>query len=206
VSVRAIEDPWEIVDRIDSGDASAVEDAVTYLEADPYEFRTGYAKAKLFRRLRQTTLTESQVDRLHQVLLHTVDVGPRWELREASSLARRIGNRHLRDELVRRLHGADADLASRAMAMLLRLRRAKLAPADVERARALLLRWAAENPALSASVPRRIRRLWTPEWGRALREISEDRTHPDSVAARRLLRDIRRRTERSRNGPPASSS
>ena len=93
-------DPWHTAERLPTGDAGAIEDAIHYLEDDPWEFRSGYAKARLLRRLTHIELDSQQAGRLRRVLLAYVDVGPRWDFREAASLARRIASTEFRDELV----------------------------------------------------------------------------------------------------------
>jgi hypothetical protein len=42
----AMTSPWDLATRLAEGDASAVEAAIAYLEDDPWEFRSGYSKAR----------------------------------------------------------------------------------------------------------------------------------------------------------------
>ena len=118
--------PSEMADALAAGDASAVDEAITYLERDPWEFRSGYAKATLLRRLKHVELTGAQIARLERVLLRYVDVGLRWDFREACTLARRIETRSLPDALRERLRATDVGVALRALTMLLGLRRPSL--------------------------------------------------------------------------------
>jgi len=175
---------------------------VRYLEADPWTFGSGYAKATLFRRLRRAEVDEAQAQRLRAVLLHHVDVGNRWEFREACSLARRLGG--LRPDLRDRLHADDEGAALRALTMLLRLDRPRLSEGDRARGRALLLRSAGSRQwSASGSVANQIRRLWTPEWGEelvAMADVGEDLVAAD--AALRLLRQVPHLADRARGAGP----
>jgi hypothetical protein len=196
-------DPWLTAAALARGEQPAVEDAIRYLEADPWAFRSGYAKATLFRRLRHVDLDGGQADRLRWVLLHHVDVGPRWELREASSLARHLDDELLRRALRTRLHGDDDGIAMRALIMLLRVRRPGLDERDLDAGRALLLRSAQSEPWWPGRVVAgRIRRLWSAEWGGDLVAMADERDDPSSVAARRLLREVPRLADRARGAGP----
>jgi hypothetical protein len=116
----AVISPEDTAARLIAGDASAVEDAIGYLENDPWEFRSGYAKATLLRRLKHVELAELDKTRLQTVLLRYVDVGARWDFREACTLARHLDSGSLRAGLRSRLHGTNVSVAARALTMLLR--------------------------------------------------------------------------------------
>lgn len=187
---------WQVADeiygRMVPGEASAVADAVSYLEDDPWEFGSGYAKANLMRRLKQAPLSASDLERLERVLLHYVDVGQRWEFREACLLARRLSTVSFRDELVERLEAEDVLQARRALSMLLRLSRPRLRSGDRAAARRLLVR-AAALPEREAGRVRsgQVRSLWTVEWGTELVRLSEQSGEDaDGRAARRLLQAV----------------
>jgi hypothetical protein len=202
-----VRSPDDITDSLRGGDLSAVDDAVTYLEQDPWEFRSGYAKATLLRRLKHVELSSAQRARLEHVLLRYVDVGWRWDFREASRLARHLDSDSFRTGLRTRLSGRDVDVALRAISMLLRLRHPKLTTAEQIRGQDVLLRWAAayershdesalrfyasirtEPPGFVPlpSLERFVRRLWTNEWHGQLRALASG-PQPDARGARRLL-------------------
>jgi hypothetical protein len=195
-------------------DAAAVDEAIAYLERDPWEFRSGYAKAALLRRLKHVELSDPQVVRIERVLLHYVDVGLRWDFREACTLARRLDSRGrstvarsgprsgLRSQLRSRLAAADVGVAVRALTMLLALRRHRLSARELQTARALMLRWAGERDdarylRLSLSIEKLVRRLWSNEWAHTLHELSAaPPENPQRRAARRLLKVAPRRHRR----------
>lgn len=192
----------DLATRLAEGDASAVEEAIRYLENDPWEFGSGYEKATLLRRLKHIALSEADRDRLTIVLIHYVDVGGRWDFVEACTLARSLGTDTLRKHLRLQLHGADMSAAIRALTMLLRLRRARLSAADIDRGRIVLLEWAARCEFL-ARTEGRVPRLWSPEWGRALIALADSADDsPGASGARRLLREVPALARRTREADP----
>lgn len=81
------------------GNAAAVEDAIRFLEADPYFFRSGYLKADLLRYLARVPLAEQQEARIREVVLARVNGPTRREFRRYCRMARRLST----PELVARL-------------------------------------------------------------------------------------------------------
>jgi len=73
--------------RLSEGDATAVEAAVAFLEADPWFFRSGYIKADLIRYLKRLPLTDSQLARLRSVVLRRIAGPDRREFRSYAQLA-----------------------------------------------------------------------------------------------------------------------
>jgi hypothetical protein len=196
----------ELADALIVADVSAVDAAIAYLERDPWEFRSGYAKATLLRRLKHVALSEPQVVRIERVLLHYVDVGLRWDFREACTLARRLdsGARSsvVRSGLRSRLMHDDLGVAVRALTMLLTLRRPHLSERELHAARALMLRWAtARHDARylrpSRSIEKLVRRLWSDEWAQSLHDLAvAPPENSQRRAARRLLKVAPRRDRR----------
>jgi uncharacterized protein (TIGR02996 family) len=99
---------WEDLRRLRSGDAAALETAVAFLEADPWFFRSGYAKESLIRFLCRLELAQEHVARLRRVVLAAVDGRHRREFRSYCRLARKVDGPEVRSELVRRLGHDDA--------------------------------------------------------------------------------------------------
>lgn len=62
-----------MLERVRSGDAQAVEAAVQFLLADPYHFRSGYLKARLWRWLARQQLGASARKRLERAALAYLD-------------------------------------------------------------------------------------------------------------------------------------
>jgi hypothetical protein len=128
-----------IASGVNAGSSISVDDAIWFLEADPWCIYSGYAKAKIMRTLIAARLTVPQQDRLAGVVLAAIDVGWRWEFRESLKLARRLGGRRLRTGLRVRLHGSDLPVARRAAIALVRLRRPQLSDRDRRRAQDMVM-------------------------------------------------------------------
>jgi hypothetical protein len=101
------------------GDSDATQNLIAFLEADPWCFRSGYMKGRVYESLRRVHLDSSLQDRLRAVLLNAVDAGYRREFRSSCRLARRIGDplliRELRERLV---NSPDPHVRRRALWML----------------------------------------------------------------------------------------
>jgi hypothetical protein len=106
------------VKRLKDGDPGAIETAIRFLEADPYAYRTGYAKEKIVRRLRRLELTAKQKARLGAVILHQVDQKDRREFRQYCLLAPSVDDDTLRQGLLARLRSGDSGRARRALWVL----------------------------------------------------------------------------------------
>ncbi len=94
--------------------AAGLESAVSYLEADPWYFRSGYLKAELIRKIRRLELPPGLADRLLHVVLAAVDMRDRREFREYCRLARKLDSPELRGELSSRLRHEDPAVRRRA--------------------------------------------------------------------------------------------
>ena len=77
------------LDGLGDGDPDAVDEAVTWLEADPFAQHTGYLKQKVMRRLARIELTEEHRKQLRRTVLALCTRGPRYEFTETRHLARR---------------------------------------------------------------------------------------------------------------------
>jgi hypothetical protein len=102
-------DFWIRVSALAKGDRVGVEDALVFLEVDPWCFRSGYVKQTIARLIRHVQLTEPQRDRLLAALLNGVTVGPRWEFREYCKTARAFETVGFRVKL-RQLGGRSKDV------------------------------------------------------------------------------------------------
>jgi hypothetical protein len=72
---------WDGLERLRTGDRTAIEPAITFLEVDPWCFRSGYAKETILRFLKRADLSDEQAGRLRTVNLNAVDIGDRREFR-----------------------------------------------------------------------------------------------------------------------------
>jgi hypothetical protein len=103
-----------IYERLREGNAAALVDAIEFLEADPWFFRSGYIKAKLVRLIKRWPLTPVQADRLRAVVVRVVDGRDRREFRDYCRLARRLDGPELRAALERRLTHPEEGVRRRA--------------------------------------------------------------------------------------------
>jgi hypothetical protein len=113
-------DWWLIVEDLRLGEPSAVEPSLVFLEADPWCFRSGYAKERLLRFLRRHSLSVGQTARLEDALIAATLAGPRREFPLTAKLARHLASEHF----AAKIHGAagrpsTSDEARRHLARLL---------------------------------------------------------------------------------------
>lgn len=59
----------EALVQLEAGDPAMLDLAIAYVEVDPYYFRSGYLKKRLFRRLKRLTLPDVQKKRIQQGVL-----------------------------------------------------------------------------------------------------------------------------------------
>ena len=62
----------EALEHLEAGDSELLELAMAYVEVDPYYFRSGYLKKRLFRRLRRLTLSDAQRRRILQGIIYAL--------------------------------------------------------------------------------------------------------------------------------------
>jgi hypothetical protein len=91
---------WE---RLNEGNPAAVEQAIVFLEADLWFFRSGYIKEKVVRGLNRVSLSDRQKVRLRHVVLDVVDGRERREFRRYCRLALKVDVPELRTALAERL-------------------------------------------------------------------------------------------------------
>lgn len=177
------------------GEVGAVEDALAFLEEDPYFFRSGYARERVARRLARVELTPLQKNRARTIVLSTVDGQRHCPLRGIGKLARRVADNPLRRELRARLHHRDDAVARRALRVVVNVRTPGLSGDDIAAARALVLAEAARGRWLSPTVARLAAYLWSREWESELRDLLPYHG-PDRAAAKRLIELAERRRRR----------
>ena len=100
--------------RLRAHDPSGLEDAVSFLEADPFFDCTGYRKEYLIRLLRDINISESYAERLRAVVLSLVDRRDGREFRAFCRLARKVDGAELREQLTQRVDEGDFDVRRRA--------------------------------------------------------------------------------------------
>ncbi len=186
-----------------TGPRTDIDAALTYLEADVYEFRSGYERARIARRISGLSLDAAQRARARKYVLDVVDGEKHCAQQALGQLAHAVADNTTRAALRTRLHASDVRVARRAVRTLSRVRHPGLTAADLTAARALLLADAGYTAWLPPNVERLARWLWSTEWEAELREIT--RAHgPERAAAKRLVEAIDRRRaarEAKRPGP-----
>lgn len=101
------------------GDSETIETAITYLEANPYYFRSGYIKEKILRLLKQATLTKKQIGQLQDILINVIQRTGRRENREYRRLAQKIADDKFRARLQKIIQDSnDPRIIERAQHML----------------------------------------------------------------------------------------
>ncbi len=100
---------WENYERLRSGDPTGLENAVSFLEADPWFFGTGYVKTKLMRFIKPAMLTPEYKKRLQQVVLAVVDKRDERDFREYCRFACKVDAPELRGQLSQRLTSRNPD-------------------------------------------------------------------------------------------------
>ncbi len=103
---------------VETTDGEWRENAVTYLEADPCYFRSGYDKAQLLRRLKRADLSAKHKQRLVVVLMDVVGRPSGVEFRQYCQLAPRLASKELTSALTKLVKSADDDVRRRASWML----------------------------------------------------------------------------------------
>ena len=83
-----------------AGETEARACAVTFLEFDPYYYRSGYMKGKLLVRLKHLALTASEQNRLQKIVCHAIlSPRPKSEFKDYARLLKNIGTPEFRQEI-----------------------------------------------------------------------------------------------------------
>jgi hypothetical protein len=187
-------------------ETSAIDAALAYLEADPWSFRSGYAKQRLVRRLAGQHLSPAQRSRANALILRAVDHGTFGAGREWGRIARRFADNATRRALRARLDARDDATARRAMRVLLRVRNLRLTPRELERVRVLLDSTTPQGP--SPTLALEVERFWPDavlreQLASADRAVARRARRASNVIERlRVQREGRRqRRARKRAGP-----
>lgn len=109
---------FELLREIPNGSDQAIDEAIIFLEADPWCFRSGYVKAAIVRRLGSRAIGADNQRRLRSVIMQVIDAGDRREFRWYARLARRLDSAELREALIQRLTSAEPGVRRRAFWIL----------------------------------------------------------------------------------------
>ena len=179
-------------ERLAAHDHDAIDAALAYLDADLYYFRSGYAKQKLLRRLAHQPFDAAQRARVRVLVLQIVDGERHGPMRELKRVARTVADNPMRRALRRRLHSTEEAQASRALQVLLQVKRPGFTTDDIDRVHRIIESRAARysywaNDLRASAVAQR---FWTSEWHDELLAASRQERQ---LGARRIL-DAARRT------------
>jgi hypothetical protein len=108
------EDWW----RLKQGDPAGLETAISFLEADPWFFGSGYAKAELIRLINKCELSDVYRRRLQNVVLAVLETHDRREFRSYCRLAKKVYSERFRAELLTLLNHTSSNVRRRAQWVL----------------------------------------------------------------------------------------
>lgn len=95
-----------------------IEFALTFLEIDPYFFRSGYLKEDLLRKLKFITFSDSEKTRLIDILINAVKNNSNREFKFYCKLARKNSTSLLENKLNELKESPDGHIKNRAELML----------------------------------------------------------------------------------------
>lgn len=109
---------WDDVERLKRKDPAGLRTTLPFLDADPWFHRSGYAKARLVRYLRNVELTREQSDRVRDMLIKVVKSRDRAKFEDYCKLARKVDTLALRAQLAKCMKSDRLDVRRRAQWML----------------------------------------------------------------------------------------
>ncbi|MCE5198779.1 MAG: hypothetical protein ABFD54_10455 [Armatimonadota bacterium] len=86
--------------KIKNGDREVINDALLYLEVDPWYFRSGYLKERLIDALKSAPLTNEDVNRIQNIIINIAGGPNRREFRRFCQLAARVTSPEFEELLV----------------------------------------------------------------------------------------------------------
>lgn len=108
---------WDAFQQLQKRNTEGLEIAISFLEADPWFFRSGYIKADILHlicALPKTNISPEDQSRLQRIVIAAVDFRDRREFRWYCKLARKVVSRSLITQLEERLSHADSNIRRRA--------------------------------------------------------------------------------------------
>ena len=194
---RAVEGESQAIEAaLAAGEATAIDRALTFLEDDPFFFRSGYARQRIARKLAGSAFDAPQRQRARRIVMGWTDGQLHPGRAGAVRLARAVADNSMRRALLERLRGHDRDVALRALYALTSVKHPGYTPEDLARAREILLHDVSRTRYPLAPSFQAAMRLWSPEWEAELRDIAV--VHgPQRAAAKTLLQYVDRRRERN---------
>jgi len=105
---------WKAYEQLKVKDIEGLEIAITFLENDPWFFRSGYVKQELITLICRLPITSKQQKRLASVVFKAIHSRDRREFRMYCKLARRIVSDEMRREIKAIVDGSTGDTGRRA--------------------------------------------------------------------------------------------
>lgn len=105
---------WSAYEQLKAKDIEGLEIAITFLENDPWFFRSGYVKQELITLICKVPIASSQQKRLASVVMNAIQGHDRREFRMYCKLARRIVSDEMRREIKDIVDGSTGDTNRRA--------------------------------------------------------------------------------------------
>ena len=118
LAVAYPENFWSDLDDLRAGNLRHIETALSFLEADPLFFRSGYTKTEVLRAIKRLPLTPGHEIRLRRVILHLITTRGGREFRQYCHLARRLDGAGFRESSAALLVSEDPAIARRAQWVL----------------------------------------------------------------------------------------
>lgn len=106
------------LEELERQDPEAVEDAICFLEVDPWFFRSGYIKERILHLLKRCHLTARQRERLQQCIVRSVEGGSRRVFARYARLGGVHASNALMTAIESRLDSADPEVRRRASHVL----------------------------------------------------------------------------------------
>ncbi|MGA9980546.1 MAG: hypothetical protein WBQ08_18140 [Candidatus Sulfotelmatobacter sp.] len=97
-----------------AGDATAIEMAIRFLDANPRFFRSGYYKVDILKLLRKHPLSDEQCDRMRKVILERVRDRPVREMRAYARFAPKVSTPQFEAEMANISENANCHAARHA--------------------------------------------------------------------------------------------
>jgi hypothetical protein len=105
---------WESFAKLKKGDSRGVEQAIIFLEKDPWFFGSGYVKADLLRFIRKHPLSNDDAQRLRAVVIAAVKLRDRREFKYYCRVSRYVDSPEFQADLQALSRHPDADVQRRA--------------------------------------------------------------------------------------------
>ena len=104
----------EGLEKLSRSDPDTIENAIVFLEVNPYFFRSGYIKEKVLPILKRIPLSKEQIIRLQNVILHIIDNFYCREFLYYCRLGKKVSSKDFIEKLEKRSNSNNSDIRKRA--------------------------------------------------------------------------------------------